>query len=91
MYDSNASKLWRLRGNIVLVRYPCFRSIVRGKLREESDIDLLVEFDADYKLHGHIRLTQGWRRWLGWRVDVMDHHALREELRASILKEAQSV
>ncbi len=66
-----------------------FGSIVRGELREESDIDFLVEFETDYKLHDHIRLTQGLQRLLGRRVEVVDRHALREELRATILEEAQ--
>ena len=68
-----------------------FGSLARGELRAESDIDFLVEFEADYKLRDHIRLTQGLQRLLGRRVEEVDRHALREELRVSILEEAQSL
>ena len=68
-----------------------FGSLVRGELRAESDIDFLVESEAGYKLHDHIRLTQDLQRLLGRRVEVVDRHALREELQATILKEAQSL
>ena len=68
-----------------------FGSLVRGELRAESDIDFLVEFEAGYKLRDHIRLTQDLQRLLGRRVEVVDRHALREELRATILMEAQSL
>ena len=66
-----------------------FGSLVRGELHADSDIDFLVEFETEYKLHDHIRLTQGLQRLLGRRVEVVDRHALREELREPILEEAQ--
>ena len=68
-----------------------FGSLVAGELRAESDIDFLVEFESDYKLHDHIVLTQGFQRLLGRRVEVVDRHASREELRSTILEEAQSL
>ena len=68
-----------------------FGSLVRGEMGADSDIDFLVEFEAGYKLRDHIRLTQGLQRLLGRRVDVVDHHYLREEYRATILKKAQSL
>ncbi len=59
----------------------------------DGDIDFLVEFETGYKLRDHIRLTQGLQlqRLLGRRVDVVDRRCLREEYRATILKEAQSL
>ena len=68
-----------------------FGSLVRGELHADSDIDFLVEFEAGYKLRDHIRLTQGLQRLLGRRVDVVDRRYLREEYRATILKEVQSL
>ena len=68
-----------------------FGSLLRGELHEDSDIDFLVEFAEDYKLRDHIRLTQGLQQLLGRRVEVADRYALREELRATILLEAQSL
>lgn len=68
-----------------------FGSIVRGELQDDSDIDFLVNFEADYKLRDHIRLTQALRSLLGRRVEVVDRRSLREELRAYILKDAQAL
>ena len=68
-----------------------FGSLVRGELRAGSDIDFLVDFEADYKLRDHIRLSQALQRLLGRRVEVVDRRSLRSELRATILKEAQSL
>ena len=68
-----------------------FGSLVRGELGADSDIDFLVEFEAGYKLRDHIRLTQGLQSLLGRRVEVVDRASLREELRAIILAEAQSL
>ena len=68
-----------------------FGSIVRGELHADSDIDFLVEFETGYKLRDHIRLTQGLRPLLGRHVEVVDRHNLREELRATILEEAQGL
>ena len=65
-----------------------FGSLVRGGFHADSDIDFLVEFETEYKLRDHIRLTQGLQRLLGRRVEVVDRHALREELRETILEEA---
>ena len=50
MYNSSGSRLWRSRGSIAPVRYPCL----------------------------------GPRR-----MEVVDRHALREELRATALEEAR--
>ena len=68
-----------------------FGSLVRGEMGTDSDIDFLVEFEAGYKLRDHVRLIQGLQRLLGRRVDVVDRRYLREEYRATILKEPQSL
>ncbi len=65
-----------------------FGSIVRGELLADSDVDFLVGFERDYKLRDQIRLTQALQRLLGRRVEVVDRHSLREELRGDILREA---
>jgi len=66
-----------------------FGSVLRGALALNSDIDFLVDFEPDYSLRDHIRLTQGLRQLLGRRVEVVDRLALRPELRESIIREAQ--
>lgn len=68
-----------------------FGSLVRGELVADSDIDFLVEFEDGYKLRDHIRLTQALQSLLGRHVEVVDRSYLREELRATILAEAQNL
>ncbi len=68
-----------------------FGSIARGELQDESDIDFLVDFEPDYKLRDHIRLTQALRSLLGRPVEVVDRRSLREELRAYVLRDAQDL
>ena len=48
-----------------------FGSIVRGKMRPDSDIDFLVEFERDYKMRDHSRLLIGLQDLLGRKVDVV--------------------
>lgn len=59
--------------------------------RHDSKIKLLMEFEAEYWLRDRIRLTQGLRGLLGHRVEVIDCHALREELRAAVRYAAQQL
>lgn len=66
-----------------------FGSLLRGALGLNSDIDFLVDFEPDYSLRDHIRLTQGLQQLLGRRVEVVDRLALRPELRERIIREAQ--
>ncbi len=66
-----------------------FGSLLRGALGATSDIDFLVDFDSDYSLRDHIRLTQGLQQLLGRRVEVVDRQSLRPELRETIIREAR--
>ena len=66
-----------------------FGSLLRGALGATSDIDFLVDFDSDYSLCDHIRLTQGLQQLLGRRVEVVDRQSLRPELRETIIREAR--
>ena len=68
-----------------------FGSLARGEAQAQSDIDFLVDFEADYKLRDHIRLTQALAALLGRRVEVVDRQCLREEWRDGIIKEAVSL
>ncbi len=72
-------------------RIAVFGSLARGDAHANSDIDFLVDFEADYKLRDQIRLTQALHRLLGRRVQVVDRQCLREEWRATILQEARGL
>ena len=88
--------LRRLRGSILALaeqyrahQVSVFGSILRGELQPDSDVDFLVNFETDYKLRDHIRLTQALQSLVGRRVEIVDRRSLREELRATILDDAQ--
>lgn len=72
-------------------RISVFGSLARGEAHAKSDIDFLVDFEADYKLRDHIRLTQALGALLGRRVEVVDRQCLRPELREAILQEARGL
>ncbi len=68
-----------------------FGSCLRGEMREDSDIDFLVDFEDNYTLLDIAGLWNGLEDLLGCKVDVIDRRGLREELRESVLREAQAL
>ena len=67
-----------------------FGSVSRGEEKEESDVDILVEFvpDARVGLFQFTKLQRELGILLNCRVDLATPESLREELRDEILKEA---
>jgi uncharacterized protein len=65
-----------------------FGSIIRGEQKEDSDIDLLVEFEDGADLFDLVGLGNFLEEQLQRKVDVVPKRALREEFRDSILSEA---
>lgn len=65
-----------------------FGSFVRAEEKQESDIDVLVEFDEGANLLDFIGLSLFLEEKLNCRVDVVPESAIREEIKESILKEA---
>ena len=68
-----------------------FGSVVRGEAQANSDIDFLVDFENDYRLTDLIRLMQGLEALLGRKVDVVPRHAMRQELKPYILRDAEEL
>ena len=66
-----------------------FGSVARGQTDADSDLDLLVEFDADRSLLDRIALMQDLKDLLGIDVDVVTQRALHRDLQAQILRDAQ--
>jgi predicted nucleotidyltransferase len=66
-----------------------FGSAVRGEDREDSDIDLLVEFEPGRSLLDHAALVLELEELLGRKVDVVTEGGLYWLLRRRILREAQ--
>ena len=70
-----------------------FGSAVRGEMRSDSDIDLLVEFmpDAMVSLFGHFDAERELSKLVGKKVDLVSKTALRGRRRNDILAEARSI
>ncbi len=65
-----------------------FGSVARDRIRKNSDVDLLVEFDRPIGLFEFARLKIHLEELLGRKVDLVTPEALRKELRENILREA---
>jgi predicted nucleotidyltransferase len=65
-----------------------FGSVARGDAGTGSDVDLLVEFEADRSLLDLIGLELDLRDLLGWHVDVATVASLKDRIRTRVLAEA---
>ena len=65
-----------------------FGSYARGDFHADSDLDLLVDVDAGATLLDLVGLQHFLEDRLGCKVDVVTRRSLREELRASVFREA---
>jgi len=65
-----------------------FGSHVRGDAREDSDIDILVDFAPGADIIDLSGLKLYFEDMLGRRIDVVPRQAIREELRQAILADA---
>lgn len=65
-----------------------FGSYVRGEAGEESDVDILVEFEEVPGLLKFIELEEHLSELLGVKVDLVRKKSVREELKEDILREA---
>lgn len=65
-----------------------FGSVARGDAGEQSDVDLLVDFEAGSSLFDLLHLTEELERLLGRHVDVVSTGGLKDRDRTSILAEA---
>ena len=67
-------------GRWKISRLAVFGSAVEGKLRRDSDIDLLVAFapDADWSMFDHFTMEDELARLFGRDVDLVNVRALEE-------------
>ncbi|MBI4339692.1 MAG: nucleotidyltransferase family protein [Chloroflexi bacterium] len=68
-----------------------FGSVVRDEARPDSDVDLLVEFEARRTLFDYARLERYLEGLLGTKVDLVVRRAVIPELRDIIFREAVNV
>lgn len=64
-----------------------FGSYARGEAREDSDLDVLVDFQDDADLFDLIHLSDYLESLLGHRVDLVSRRALRNEIRSNVLRD----
>jgi uncharacterized protein len=69
-------------------RLALFGSAARDELREDSDIDVLVEFDGPATLDGYMGLKFFLEDLLQRPVDLVTEKGLRKEIRSNVDKEA---
>jgi uncharacterized protein len=65
-----------------------FGSVARGEADEQSDIDLLVEFDTGRSLFDHAALWLDLQDLLGCKVDVLSDRGIKPRIRERVLREA---
>ena len=64
-----------------------FGSYARGDYNADSDLDLLVDFDAGASLLDLVGVQLYFEDKFGFKVDVVSRRALRAEIRDTVLKE----
>ena len=65
-----------------------FGSVARGETEEQSDIDLLVDFEPERSLLDHAALWIELQELLGCKVDVVSEHGIKPRIRERVLEEA---
>ena len=65
-----------------------FGSVARDQAREDSDVDLLVEFDRPVGMFAFLDLKEYLEELLGRPLDLVTRAALKPRLRPRILAEA---
>ena len=71
-----------------VARLSLFGSFARDEGRQDSDVDLLVEFTRPIGLFQFVRLQQQLTERIGRRVELVTPGALKPQLRDRILDEA---
>jgi hypothetical protein len=62
--------------------------MVRGEAGADSEVDILVEFEADRSLWDRVTLTQALEDLLGRKVEILSERALQPHIRDRILEQA---
>ena len=68
-----------------------FGSVARDEASEQSDVDVLVDFDETPSLFGFLRLRGYLRDLLGAKVDLITETGLKERARPYVEKDAVNV
>ncbi len=74
-----------------VTRCSLFGSVVRGELRPESDLDILVELPKQSSLLDLVRLERELKKVLGREVDLLTYGSIHPRLKDIIQKEELSI
>jgi predicted nucleotidyltransferase len=68
-----------------------FGSVLRDDFRDDSDIDILVEYESDAQvgLYEHFDLQRDLEQLLGRRVDLVSKRGLNVVIRDDVLRSSQ--
>ena len=64
-----------------------FGSYRRGKAKEQSDLDMLVDFSQTPDFFKFVELERNLSRMLGIKVDLVTRNALKSSIKKDILRE----
>ncbi|OGE74032.1 MAG: hypothetical protein A3I07_01150 [Candidatus Doudnabacteria bacterium RIFCSPLOWO2_02_FULL_42_9] len=64
-----------------------FGSMARGKVKPESDVDILVRFSKDISLLDHIGIAQKLEDTLQRKVDLISEHSLSKYVVPNVKKD----
>ena len=74
-----------------IVRSALFGSVVRSDFNDESDIDILIEFQGRKTLFDLVGLQQELERALNRKVDLVTYRSLYPKLREIVEKEEVAI
>lgn len=69
-----------------VTRASIFGSVIRGEMREDSDIDILVEIEKDISLLDFVALKLELEDILGRNVDLVEFDTIKPRLKDRILR-----
>jgi len=68
-----------------------FGSVRRGENREDSDVDILVEFERPISLFKFLELEEYLSNLIGMKVDLVSKKALKPHIGKHVLKEVEKI
>lgn len=86
-----SSELPRLSEQYHIKNIGIFGSVARGEQTENSDIDILVEFNASIGFFDFLKLENELRGLLGRKVDLISKKALKPAMKDIVLNEVAYV
>lgn len=91
--EINAAELANLCERYGVKELSLFGSAVRGEMRPDSDIDVLVEFDpaARIGIFKFESLVEGLEALVGRKVDLVTKRGLKPWVRPEVLREARVI